>query len=125
MTVTEKRPHSPVIHGASLLREDDLHYFNEGSHTRLYRVLGAHPGEVGGARGVHFGVWAPNARAVSVVGDFNGWEQGVHALATPGGAGIWTGFVPGVAPGALYKYHVVSRFGDYRVDKSDPFGFYH
>jgi 1,4-alpha-glucan branching enzyme len=114
-----------VIHEGSLLGEEDLHYFNEGSHTRLYRVLGAHPGDVGGVRGVHFGVWAPNAREVSVVGDFNGWEQGVHALATSGSAGIWTGFVPGVAPGALYKYHVVSRFADYRMDKADPFGFFH
>jgi 1,4-alpha-glucan branching enzyme len=128
VTVTERAARAPggrVVHDASLLRDDDLHYFNEGSHGRLYRVLGAHPGEVRGERGVHFAVWAPNARAVSVVGSFNGWDREAHPLATPGSAGIWTGFIPGVTPGAVYKYHVVSRFADYRVDKADPFGFHH
>jgi 1,4-alpha-glucan branching enzyme len=109
----------------SLLTDDDLHLFNEGTHYRLYLKLGAHPRDVGGVAGTHFGVWAPDARRVSVVGDFNRWDEQVHGLAPRGRSGIWEGFIPGVGPGAVYKYHVVSRHNDYRVNKADPFGFRH
>ncbi|MFH1726433.1 MAG: 1,4-alpha-glucan branching protein GlgB [Elusimicrobiota bacterium] len=106
------------------LTDTDLHLFNEGSHVRLYEKLGAHPG-VGPRRkkGTHFAVWAPDAERVSVAGDFNGWDKGAHPLRSTGTSGIWAGFVPKVGPGALYKFHVVSRYGGYRADKADPFAF--
>ncbi len=109
----------------SRLGEQDLYLFAEGTHARAYRVLGAHPGELDGVAGTFFAVWAPNAREVSVVGEFNDWRPGAHPLAVRGSSGIWEGFLPGVGPGAVYKYHLVSRYGDYRVAKADPFGFYH
>jgi 1,4-alpha-glucan branching enzyme len=105
----------------SLLTDDDLHLFNEGSHFRLYEKLGAHMVNQGGASGTYFAVWAPNADHVSVIGNFNGWEKGRHYLSPKGQSGIWEGFVPGVGKGTLYKYHIGSRFNGYRVDKADPF----
>ena len=125
MTVTRRPRSAPTVREASLLGDEDLHYFNEESHTRLYRKLGAHRGVVDGAPGVYFAVWAPNASGVSVFGDFNGWDKATHPLRPLGSSGIWTGFVPGLESGARYKYHVTSRHGDYRVDKADPFGFRH
>ena len=108
-----------------LFTEDDLYLFNEGSHVRLYRKLGAHPLEHDGRRGVHFAVWAPNARSVTVIGDFNGWDKERHPLEPRGGSGVWEGFVTDVEPGARYKYHVRSARGRYAVDKADPVGFLH
>jgi alpha-1,4-glucan:alpha-1,4-glucan 6-glycosyltransferase/4-alpha-glucanotransferase len=107
--------------GASRLSDDDLYLFNEGRHFRLYDKLGAHPMEVDGEPGVYFAVWAPAASSVSVVGDFNGWNAASHPLGRRGGSGVWEGFLPGLAAGALYKFHVVSGAADYRVDKADPF----
>lgn len=102
----------------------DLHLFNEGTHTRLYEKLGAHP-EVSedGVEGVRFSVWAPDAEAVSVFGDFCEWDNSKHALSTVGSSGVWTAFVPGVKVGEAYKYHVRSRYMGYSVDKADPFAF--
>jgi len=107
----------------SLLTDQDLHLFNEGTHLALADKLGAHPGAVGGAEGTFFAVWAPNATAVSVIGDFNGWRPSVDTLRPRATSGLWEGFVAGVRRGASYKYHVVSRNG-YRVDKADPFAFH-
>jgi 1,4-alpha-glucan branching enzyme len=107
----------------SLLSRDDLYLFNEGSHFRLYDKLGAHPLTVGGVAGTLFAVWAPAAEQVHVMGDFNGWANTRHPLGCKGDSGIWEGFLPGVGPGSPYKYHVVSRYGGYRVDKADPFAF--
>ncbi len=103
----------------------DIYLFRSGTHTRLYEVLGAHPTEHGGAPGVQFAVWAPDAARVSVIGDFNGWNPGVHTLhARWDGSGIWEGFVAGLGRGALYKYHIVSRANDgFHVQKADPFAF--
>lgn len=98
----------------------DLHLFNEGRHLRLWEKLGAHPGRVDGEAGTAFAVWAPNAAEVSVVGDFNGWRGGEHRLRRLGGSGVFEGFIPGVGPGALYKYEIGTRRGDVRV-KTDPF----
>jgi 1,4-alpha-glucan branching enzyme len=108
---------------APWLTEYDLHLFIEGNHRRAYEKFGAHCGTVDGRRGVHFAVWAPNARAVSVAGDFNEWRTEATPLALHDWAGVWEGFVPDIGPGTLYKYHIASRSRDYTVDKADPFGF--
>ncbi|MGH7505302.1 MAG: 1,4-alpha-glucan branching protein GlgB [Longimicrobiales bacterium] len=109
----------------SLLTPDDLYLFNEGSHNRLYRKLGAHAMRFEGKAGTHFGVWAPNARSVSVVGSFNDWRRDATPLSAAGESGIWEAFVPDVGRGTLYKYHIVSRNRGYSVDKADPFGIFH
>jgi 1,4-alpha-glucan branching enzyme len=106
----------------SLLSDDDLYLFNEGSHLRLWEHLGAHRITApDGTRGVYFAVWAPDAGRVSVVGDFNGWRPGQHALAPRANSGIWEGFVPEAGEHALYKFHIESRDGRFRADKADPF----
>ncbi|BDG01305.1 1,4-alpha-glucan branching protein GlgB [Anaeromyxobacter oryzae] len=103
----------------------DLHLWNEGTNHRAYRSLGAHLTTVEGVAGTSFAVWAPNAERVTVMGDFNGWSKDAHVLRPLGSSGVWQGFVPGVARGAVYKYHVRSRERGYAVDKADPFGFKH
>ncbi|MEW5913582.1 MAG: 1,4-alpha-glucan branching protein GlgB [Thermodesulfobacteriota bacterium] len=107
----------------SLLSEDDLYLFNQGSHLQLYDRLGAHPMEANGVAGTHFAVWAPNAHAVFVMGDFNGWDQHDTPLRARGSSGIWEGFRPGASPGQRYKYHIESKNLGYQVDKADPFAF--
>ena len=111
------------MHDAPFLSDYDLHLLGEGTHDRAYEKLGAHPWHVDGQDGVHFAVVAPNAERVSVIGDFNGWTPDVTTLACRGDSGIWCGFVPGLEPGALYKYRVCSRFHGYAADKCDPYGF--
>ncbi len=109
------------------LTEHDIYLFREGTHGRAYEKLGAHllPPEPGRAAGTRFAVWAPNAASVSLIGDFNGWNVQAHPLAPrPDSSGIWEAFVPGIGPGTLYKYHIMSRHGDYTVDKSDPYAFH-
>ena len=115
-----------VIHYPALshLTDYDVHLFNQGSHFALYEKMGARPMTAEGKRGVHFAVWAPNARAVSVIGDFNNWEEDRHPLAPVESSGIWAGFIPGVEAGEVYKYRIRSRAADYRADKADPFAFY-
>ena len=108
----------------TLLTEQDLHLFNEGSHFRLHEKLGSHLISEGGLQGTYFAVWAPDAEKVFVMGDFNGWSKESNSLQPRDRSGIWEGFIPGVAKGACYKYHVVSRYLGYRVDKADPFAFY-
>ncbi|HEY6923318.1 MAG TPA: 1,4-alpha-glucan branching protein GlgB, partial [Steroidobacteraceae bacterium] len=104
-----------------LLTEQDIYLFREGTFVRAYEKLGAHPG----AQGTHFAVWAPNAQSVSVVGDFNGWNPTSHKLEPRSdSSGIWEALLPGVRPGALYKYHIASRHAGYTVDKADPYAFY-
>src|SRR6266496_2112755 len=110
--------------GPTRLTEDDLYLFNEGSHFNLFDKLGAHPMTADGVEGVYFAVWAPGAEQVSVFGDFNDWHKGRHPLRPRGQSGIWEGFLRGVHKGARYKYHVVSRYRGYNVDKADPFAFY-
>jgi 1,4-alpha-glucan branching enzyme len=106
----------------SALTDFDRYLLNEGTLQRAYEKLGAHLGEKGARRGVHFAVWAPNAERVSVVGDFNAWSPAANNL-SPSPSGVWEGFVPGIGQGTLYKYHLVSRNRDYEVDKADPCGF--
>jgi len=108
-----------------LLTEQDIYHFREGTYYRAYEKLGAHPATAADpTRATRFAVWAPNASAVSVIGDFNHWRRGHTRLsARKDSSGIWEGVVEGVGPGALYKYHVVSRHGGQAVDKSDPYAF--
>ena len=105
-----------------LLNDNDVYLFREGTHRRLWERFGAHYRSVGGEPGVSFTVWAPAAKTASVVGDFNGWNTAAHPLQRIGKkSGAWSAFVPGVEPGALYKFHLVSKFGKLTVDKADPF----
>ncbi|MCC6629908.1 MAG: 1,4-alpha-glucan branching protein GlgB [Chloroflexi bacterium] len=117
--------HQAMRYDASLLSETDLFLFNEGTHNQLYEKLGAHVARVGSADGVQFAVWAPDADAVSVIGDFNAWDTTRHPLGARGQSGIWEGFVAGVGTGMTYKFHIRSRFNGYQVDKADPFGVWH
>jgi 1,4-alpha-glucan branching enzyme len=125
MTRTDKREtgttSEPVRYDVSLLTDDDIYLFNEGSHFRLYEKLGAHPRRGADVEGTCFAVWAPDAEQVSVIGDFNGWNHSSHPLRPRGQSGIWEGFIAGIGKGTSYKYHIVSRFNGYRVDKADPF----
>ncbi|MGH9448827.1 MAG: 1,4-alpha-glucan branching enzyme, partial [Terriglobia bacterium] len=113
-----------VRHDISLLSDDDLHFFNEGTHYRMYRQFGAHSLTAEGVEGAYFAVWAPNAERVCVMGDFNGWNKASHQLQARGFSGVWEGFVPGVRPGMKYKFQVASRYQGYQIDKTDPFAFY-
>src|SRR5437763_909057 len=113
-----------VRHDVSLLTDDDVFLFHEGSHYRLYNKLGAHVMSADGVQGTYFAVWAPDARDVTVMGDFNYWDKHRHYLGMRGSSGIWEGFIPSVGKGTKYKFHVMSRHGDYKVDKTDPYAFY-
>lgn len=108
---------------STFLTDYDLYLLGEGTHYRLYDKLGAHVIEQDGVRGTHFAVWAPNAREVSLIGDFNGWRPGVHWLDSRGVSGIWTTFLPNATGGTLYKYAITSQYNNYRADKADPLGF--
>ena len=110
-----------ITYEPSILTDDDLFLFNEGNHFRLYDKLGAQIIEKDGTIGTHFGVWAPAAGYVSVMGDFNDWNKYSHPLKSHGSSGIWQGFIPGVESGTVYKYHIESGYMGYKVDKADPF----
>lgn len=116
----KKSPPTEVL----LLGEQDMHFFNEGTHLRLHEKLGAHLLEIDGVEGTYFAVWAPNAKQVSVIGEFNNWDKTSHLLHPKGQSGIWERFFPGVGKGTAYKYHVVSQHNGYQADKADPFAFY-
>jgi len=105
------------------LGEQDMHYFCEGRHWRLYDVLGAHPIEIDGVTGTLFAVWAPNARRVSVVGDFNQWDGRVHPMRKRLEAGLWEIFIPGIGQLVHYKFELVGPHGEL-FNKSDPFAFF-
>ena len=108
-----------------VLSDQDLYLFNEGSHFQLYDKLGAHAVlDSGKVTGTSFAVWAPNAREVYVMGEFNGWNKTSHPLHARGQSGIWQGVVADVGPGTVYKYHIVSHHNGYRVDKADPIAFF-
>ena len=105
----------------SLLTDFDISLFQGGKHFRMYQKLGSHLVEVEGEKGVHFAVWAPNARRVSVVGSFNSWNPDSHILLPRWDkSGIWEGFIPGVEKGDVYKYHVTMTNGR-ALDKGDPY----
>ncbi len=107
-----------------VLTDFDLHLIGEGSHYNMYDKLGAHVTEIEGTSGVHFAVWAPNANSVSVVGDFNRWDNRRHAMRSLGQSGVWEIFVPDIGNGDVYKFYIKSRYNNYEAEKSDPYGFY-
>ena len=105
-----------------LISEFDLHIHGEGTQYESYRTMGAHIVECDGVPGVRFAVWAPNAEVVSVVGDFNDWDERRHPMRLRDG-GIWEIFLPGVGPGLNYKYSVRAQSRGFRQQKADPYGF--
>jgi 1,4-alpha-glucan branching enzyme len=109
----------------SIVTDQDVYLFNEGTHQKLYNAFGAHPVRFDDVDGTSFAVWAPNAQQVSVIGDFNGWDGRKHPLVVRGSSGIWEGFIPNVGKGTVYKYRVVGPAGRHVVDKADPFGLMH
>jgi 1,4-alpha-glucan branching enzyme len=99
--------------------EFDLYLIGEGRHEELWRVLGAHVREMGQVTGTSFAVWAPNARGVRVIGDFNGWNGAAYPMRSLGGGGVWELFVPGVTEGTKYKYAICGQDTVWR-EKADP-----
>ncbi len=116
-------PRADTITGTRL-SDFDLYLLAEGTHYRSYEKLGAHVDELNGTRGTDFAVWAPNADAISVIGDFNNWDSHAHPMRRRGSGGIWERFIPGVEPGARYRYSITPRGGGPRVEKADPHGFH-
>ena len=114
-----------LVQPHSLFTDFDIDLFKAGKHFRLYEKLGAHLTKVNGVKGVYFAVWAPSARSVSVVGDFNYWIQGEHQLQVRWDAsGIWEGFIPGIDKGTIYKYKIQSNNNGIVTEKADPFALY-
>ena len=111
----------PADNTTALLTDQDLYLFNEGNHVRLYNKLGAHTATVNGIEGTNFAVWAPNAAAVTVIGDFNFWNKSANPLRQHGSSGVWEGFIPGVKKGSNYKYFITSRYNNFTAEKADPF----
>ena len=106
-----------------VLTDFDLHLIGEGTHYNLYEKLGARVMEVNGIKGVHFAVWAPNAKRVSVVGDFNRWDGRRHPMRVLGSSGIWELFIPGLSEGALYKFEIKTKKKQI-LAKADPYAFF-
>lgn len=108
----------------SIFSDYDLYLFGQGRDYRIYEKMGAHPRVENGVAGVHFAVWAPNALSVSVVGSFNDWNRSANPMhLRHHELGVWETFVPGAKVGDFYKYAIYSRFNNYKVDKTDPYGF--
>ncbi|OJX78291.1 1,4-alpha-glucan branching protein GlgB [Magnetospirillum sp. 64-120] len=105
-----------------LLGDLDIHLLVEGRHLRTFEKLGAHLAVVDGVAGVHFALWAPNAKRVSVVGDFNGWDGRRHPMRLRHDAGMWELFIPGLGNGTLYKYELIGAQGNLLPLKADPYG---
>jgi len=122
--VTEEPSAATKAMMTSILSEDDIYLFNQGTHYRLYDKFGAQPVTIEGVPGTYFAVWAPNAEYVAVIGDWNNWDAGANPLRQRGFSGVWEGFIPHVGKGMRYKFHIASRYYGYREDKTDPFGSY-
>ncbi|VEP17326.1 1,4-alpha-glucan branching enzyme GlgB [Hyella patelloides LEGE 07179] len=117
----EKVIYDPYGFDTPSITDFDIHLFAEGNHHRIYEKLGAHPATTGGVAGVYFAVWAPNARNVSVLGDFNDWDGREHQMGNRGN-GIWELFIPQLGIGTSYKYEIKNWEG-HIYEKSDPYGF--
>ncbi|MFA7000566.1 MAG: 1,4-alpha-glucan branching enzyme, partial [Candidatus Omnitrophota bacterium] len=105
------------------LTDFDLHLLGEGRHLQSYEKLGAHPRTCRGVKGIQFNLWAPNARSVAVVGDFNRWTVGAHLMSRVKGFGFWSLFIPGLGTGELYKFAIKSPIDRQIRFKTDPFAF--
>jgi len=113
---------SPTL---NFLSSEDVALFKAGRHGHLYNKFGSHLTTIDGVEGTYFAVWAPNAHQVSVIGDFNSWDSSANILqCRQDDSGIWEGFIPGVAKGQLYKYFIISKYNNHRVEKRDPFSFF-
>ncbi len=121
LRVDDGEPRDDPYRFPSQVRDDDLYLFNEGTHEYCYRWMGAHRTVNDGVDGVRFVVWAPSARRVSVVGDFNQWDGRCHVMRHHRAAGIWEIFVPGLADWSLYKYEIVDADGKVLPLKADPY----
>ncbi len=109
-----------IVH--SLFTEFDINLFKSGKHYRLYEKLGSHIIEVDGVKGTYFAVWAPSAKSISVIGNFNAWNADEHKLNVRWDAsGIWEGFIPNIGKGEVYKYKIQSNNNDIWTEKADPF----
>jgi 1,4-alpha-glucan branching enzyme len=117
----ERVMYDPYAFRSPLMTDFDVHLFAEGNHHRIYEKLGAHVTEQDGVKGVYYAVWAPNARNVSLLGDFNNWDGRQHQMRLRDG-GVWELFIPGLGVGTHYKYEVKNQAG-HIYEKSDPFGF--
>ncbi|OKH26113.1 1,4-alpha-glucan branching enzyme [Hydrococcus rivularis NIES-593] len=117
----ERVIYDPYAFHSPKLTDYDLHLFAEGNHHRIYEKLGAHLTEIDGVKGVYFALWAPNARNVSVLGDFNNWDGRLHQMRKHNNS-VWELFIPGIGAGANYKYEVKNWEG-HIYEKSDPYGF--
>ena len=106
----------------NFITEFDQYLFGNGTHYDLYNKLGAHPTAIGDKEGVYFAVWAPNAKSVSVVGDFNGWNTQAHPMKRMEPMGIYELFIEGICVGDIYKYCVTAQSGA-QVMKADPYAF--
>ena len=118
----ERRRFHDVYSFLPALSEDDLYLYGEGKHYRIYDKLGCHLMTIDGVAGALFAVWAPNAKRVSVVGDFNNWDGRKHLMRLRGSSGIWELFIPGMKEGELYKFEIKTRL-DHLYLKTDPLGF--
>lgn len=117
------KPNLTNLSEPSLFSDYDIHLFKEGKHYHLYKKLGSHLVEYKGKEGVYFGLWAPNAKEVSVIGDFNEWSKGKDKMkAREDHSGIWEIFIPEAKKGSIYKYYIESNNG-YLVEKGDPYAF--
>ncbi len=111
----------PYAFRSPLLTDFDIHLFNEGNHHIIYEKMGAHLVKVDGVTGVYFAVWAPNARNISIVGNFNQWDGRKHQMRLLQG-GVWDLFIPELGEGEIYKYEIKNQEGHVYL-KSDPYGF--
>ncbi len=103
----------------------DIELFQQGCHDRIFEKLGSHLMSRENDLGTYFAVWAPNAKYISVVGNFNQWDSNSHPLKVrEDDSGVWEGFIPNVFQGETYKYHIISQYQDYTVDKTDPYAKY-
>jgi len=107
----------------SLLGNDELYLFGEGTHEHAYQWMGAHEKEIDGVSGTNFVIWAPDARRISVVGDFNFWDGRRHMMRKHPGGGVWDIFIPGVSGDVNYKYEIIGKHGDVLPLKADPYAF--
>ena len=113
-------PGPPAANSGRIVTDYEAYLFGEGHWLRAWEKMGARPAEIDGARGYSFVLWAPNARRVSVVGDFNGWDGRAHVMRNLGASGLWEAFVPGLAEGALYKFEIQPQSGP-PLTRADPF----